>query len=235
MDRNWDNLPYGEVIYEFKYEFPKKPFNRFARILDRVSWIIATCVFVYLAYFLNEEFLLPTLDNIWAMITKYSYLLTKISNMCNTLLWLIIVFMSYVCIIIFSFCAINILFIMPRNQIFLTNKGMFVMATHLLGLWRKKRLYPYGSFSLAAHLIGGNGTLENHWQFRVCDDIDKKFSFFDFRHSRFYCIAQNNEIQDMRKFLAILRERSAEALESQGKAGKYDLKDKIKHLHRKDL
>ncbi|MGX3097743.1 hypothetical protein [Helicobacter sp. 23-1046] len=33
----------------------------------------------------------------------------------------------------------------------------------------------------------------------------------------------------------ILRERSAEALESQGKAGKYDLKDKIKHLHRKDL
>ncbi|MGX2972309.1 hypothetical protein [Helicobacter sp. T3_23-1059] len=227
---NYDKSPYGEVIYEFKYEFPKKPFNRFSRILDRVSWIIATCVFVYFAYFLNDEFLLPTLDNIWTMITKHFCLLTKISNMCNILLWLIIVLMSYVCIIIFSFCAINILFIMPRNQIFLTNKGMFVMATHLLGLWRKKRLYPYGSFSLAAHLIGGNGTLENHWQFRVCDDIDKKYSGFNFKHSKTYSITKNNEIQDIGKFLAILRERSAEALDSQGKAGKYDLCDKIRYL-----
>ncbi|MGX2972308.1 hypothetical protein [Helicobacter sp. T3_23-1059] len=32
------------------------------------------------------------------------------------------------------------------------------------------------------------------------------------------------------KLLAILRERSAEALESQGKAGKYDLCDKIRYL-----
>ena len=59
-------------------------------------------------------------------------------------------------------------------------------------------------------------------------DIDKKYSFFH-KNSSVYDFTKNDEIQDMDKVLKILREKSAEALESQGKAGQYDLKEKIRY------
>ncbi|MGX3043828.1 hypothetical protein [Helicobacter sp. T3_23-1056] len=230
MMNNYDKLPYGEVIYEFKYEFPKKFGNRLFEFWDiTIFAIIALCLPLFFNT-INDDFCIPILQTLQYKAIHNPLLLLKFDNLISVF----VLILAYGFMILYALVAVNVLFMWRNNRIILTDKGIFIKANGLL-LYKTNRFYPYGTFSFVVHSFSSVVTLCGFWQFRVCDDIDKKFSFFDFRHSRFYCIAQNNEIQDMRKFLAILRERSAEVLESQGKAGKYDLKDKIKHLHRKDL
>ena len=36
-----------EIIYEFKYAFPKGTWNRIARIIDRISLVLVAPVFVF--------------------------------------------------------------------------------------------------------------------------------------------------------------------------------------------
>ncbi|MGX2972310.1 hypothetical protein [Helicobacter sp. T3_23-1059] len=227
---NYEKSPYGEVIYEFKYEFPKKFGNRLFEFWDiTIFTIIALCLPLFFNI-INDDFCIPILQTFQYKAIYNPLLLLKLDNLIRVF----VLILAYGFMILYAFVAVNALFMWRNNRIILTDKGIFIKANGLLP-YKTNRFYPYGTFSFFVHSFSSIVTLCGFWQFRVCDDIDKKFSFFDFRHSRFYCIAQNNEIQDIKKLLSILRERSAEALESQGKAEKYDLKDKIKHLHRKDL
>ena len=224
MMNNYDKLPYWEVIYEFKYEFPKKFGNRLYRVCSAIFVILLLLFFPLFFYIFNSDFTLDTLYQIEIAFTQYYNI--NFSIVSQMLLRLLILLVIYGFGFMFMAFYINVLFIAPRSYIVLTNKGMFMKASRPFLLWRTSKFYHYGSFGFRAK-TGGHGI--TIWSIDIFD-IDKEYRLFDFRHSSMYVIVTNKEIQDMDKMLAILRERSAEALESQGKAEQYDLCDKIRYL-----
>ena len=128
--------------------------------------------------------------------------------------------------------ALRNLFVAPRGEIFLTNKGMYIKGAHQIFPWHKQRFYKYGDFGVRIKLrrVG----LTNKILLFTIYDIHTEYSFFAGGASSF-AITQNDEIQNMREFLALLREKTQEVLEAQGKAESYNLKEKIQYKHRKDF
>lgn len=82
--------------------------------------------------------------------------------------------------------------------------------------------------------ISGVGFIQATWSIKIFNIQDKQYNVFR-KNSHIYNLSQNNEIQDIRKFLALLREKTQEALEAQGKAECYNLKEKIQYKPRKDF
>ena len=192
-----------EIIYEFKYAFPKGTWNRIEEIIG---------------IFLSVVSLLSVL------------LLWSIADVMKQN---IIVFVLYHCAcVIVLFSILHILFVAPRGEILLSHKGMYIKGTHRFLLWNKQRFYKYGDFGVRIDSYS-LGLTNRVWVFTIYN-IHKKYSFFA-RDTASFTIAENNEIQDMREFLALLREKTQEALEAQGKAECYNLKEKIQHKHRKDF
>ena len=216
---NYEKSPYGEVIYEFKYEFPKKFGNRIERILDRALLVIVALVLPFFIGVINE-LCLHILQTLQYKAMHNPLLLLKFDNLTSVF----VLILAYGFMLVLVCAMYNNIIIMPRSKIVLYDKGMFIMATHLLGLWHKKKFYPYGSFGFYFTTTGYVFIISRVKIF----DIDKKYSFFH-KNSSVYDFTKNDEIQDMDKVLKILREKSAEALESQGKAGQYDLKEKIRY------
>ena len=126
----------------------------------------------------------------------------------------------------------NLLFFTPYTIISLINEGMYIKAVPYWGIWYCHRFYKYGSFGVCVYL-GGGFNYSNFWILKIYN-IHKKYSFFA-RDTTSFTIAKNNEIQDIRKFLTLLREKTQEALEAQGKAECYNLKEKIQYKPRKDF
>ena len=192
-----------EIIYEFKYAFPKETLNRGLEIVG----ILINVVALLLAPILYV--LLLALDQ--SPITPVLY--------------------GFICALIVCFALRN-LFVAPRGEILLTNKGMYIKGAHQIFPWHKQRFYKYGDFGVRIKLrrVG----LTNKILLFTIYDIHTEYSFFAGGASSF-AITQNDEIQNMREFLALLREKTQEVLEAQGKAESYNLKEKIQYKHRKDF
>ena len=192
-----------EIIYEFKYAFPKETLNRGLEIVG----ILINVVALLLAPILYV--LLLALDQ--SPITPVLY--------------------GFICALIVCFALRN-LFVAPRGEILLTNKGMYIKGAHQIFPWHKQRFYKYGDFGVRIKLwrVG----LTNKILLFTIYDIHTEYSFFAGGASSF-AITQNDEIQNMREFLTLLREKTQEALEAQGKAECYNLKEKIQYKPRKDF
>ena len=192
-----------EIIYEFRYAFPKETLNRGLEIVG----ILINVVALLLAPILYV--LLLALDQ--SPITPVLY--------------------GFICALIVC-VALRNLFVAPRGEIFLTNKGMYIKGAHQIFPWHKQRFYKYGDFGVRIKLrrVG----LTNKILLFTIYDIHTEYSFFAGGASSF-AITQNDEIQNMREFLALLREKTQEVLEAQGKAESYNLKEKIQYKHRKDF
>ena len=109
---------------------------------------------------------------------------------------------------------------------------MYIKGAHQIFPWHKQRFYKYGDFGVRIKLrrVG----LTNKILLFTIYDIHTEYSFFAGGASSF-AITQNDEIQNMREFLALLREKTQEVLEAQGKAESYNLKEKIQYKPRKDF
>ena len=192
-----------EIIYEFRYAFPKGTLNRGLEIVG----ILINVVALLLAPILYV--LLLALDQ--SPITPVLY--------------------GFICALIVCFALRN-LFVAPRGEILLTNKGMYIKGAHQIFPWHKQRFYKYGDFGVRIKLwrVG----LTNKILLFTIYDIHTEYSFFAGGASSF-AITQNDEIQNMREFLTLLREKTQEALEAQGKAECYNLKEKIQYKPRKDF
>lgn len=192
-----------EIIYEFKYAFPKETLNRGLEIVG----ILMNVVALLLAPILYV--LLLALDQ--SPITPVLY--------------------GFMCVLIVCFALRN-LFVAPRGKILLTNKGMYISGAHQIFPWHTQKFYKYGDFGVRIKLrrVG----LTNKILLFTIYDIHTEYSFFAGGASSF-AITQNDEIQNMREFLTLLREKTQEALEAQGKAECYNLKEKIQYIHRKDF
>lgn len=192
-----------EIIYEFKYAFPKGTLNRGLEIVG----ILINVVGLLLAPILYV--LLLALDQ--SPITPVLY--------------------GFICALIVC-VALRNLFVAPRGEILLTNKGMYIKGAHQIFPWHKQRFYKYGDFGVRIKLrrVG----LTNKILLFTIYDIHTEYSFFAGGANSF-AITQNDEIQNMREFLALLREKTQEVLEAQGKAESYNLKEKIQYKHRKDF
>ena len=192
-----------EIIYEFKYVFPKETLNRGLEIVGILINVVALLLTPILYV------LLPALNQ--SPITPVLY--------------------GFICALIVCFALRN-LFVAPRGIILLSNKGMYIKGAHQIFPWHKQRFYKYGDFGVRIKLwrVG----LTNKILLFTIYDIHTEYSFFAGGASSF-AITQNDEIQNMREFLTLLREKTQEALEAQGKAECYNLKEKIQYKPRKDF
>lgn len=131
--------------------------------------------------------------------------------------------------------SFNGLFFRQRNAILLTNEGMYIRSSGFLKLWYQHRFYKYGEFGFYVNWVS-SAIYTGSWIIRI-NDINTQYRHYfhnlSNKESKVYVIVDNDE-QDMKKLLEILREKTQEALEKQGKANQYDLREKIKHLHIKE-
>lgn len=216
-----------EIIYEFKYSFPKGWFNRFERIVDRIATII---VFYFSLLILTRLYNYSAIYDAMILIFSYPTYLS-LENWLVLGLYSILIPLPFL-LVLWSF---NGLFFRQRNAIFLTNEGMYIRSSGFLKLWYQHRFYKYGEFGFYVQKIGG-AIYTSNWTIRI-NDINTQYRHYfhnlSNKESKVYVIVDNDE-QDMKKLLEILREKTQEALEKQGKANQYDLREKIKHLHIKE-
>ena len=113
-----------EIIYEFKYAFPKGTLNRIARIIDRIC-----CTIILIACIILLDF----------FITEILLLVSQAVSIKDFLL------LSCMFLLLFSLFTILILHILhnlllaPCGEILLSHKGMYIKGTHQFSLWNKQR------------------------------------------------------------------------------------------------
>lgn len=108
-----------EIIYEFKYVFPKETLNRgleIVGILINVVALLLTPILYVLLPALNQSPITPVL---------YGFICALI-----------------VCV------ALRNLFVAPHGIILLSNKGMYIKGAHQIFPWHKQRFYKYGDFGV---------------------------------------------------------------------------------------
>ena len=215
-----------EIIYEFKYSFPKGKFNRFERIVDRIATII---VFYFSLLILTRLYNYSAIYDTMILIFSYPTYLS-LEN------WLVlglysICFPAPFLLVLWSF---NGLFFRQRNAIWLTNEGMYIRSSGFLKLWYQHRFYKYGEFGFYVNWVS-SAIYTGSWVIRI-NDINTQYRHYfhnlSNKESKVYVIVDNDE-QDMKKLLEILREKTQEALEKQSKANQYDLREKIKPIKKR--
>ncbi|MBD5165896.1 hypothetical protein [Helicobacter sp.] len=229
MNGNWNKSlqPHkDEIIYEFKYSFPKGWGDRVERIIDRINWLIVLLASLLFLCAFYEGIFYPTIKPIFASHFNMQTLL----GIFVLLLVFFILQLPLITMIVFS---LHTFILQPHNTFVLTSDGIYINATRGILLWKTKQFYPYGTFSLMTQNIWGLGFSQSSLAIKICDDIDKEYRLFDFKHSKFFTFAINGE-NDIKEFLQILREKTQEALQRQGRAEKYNLKEKIKDIDIKE-
>ena len=221
----WNKSPQphkDEIIYEFKYSFPKGWFYRVERLMIKlVFWV--GCLFALLMLQYQIE---STLN----FITSNLIMLQNI-EILDYIILACLCFIIYIipCLLLFLFiCAcINILFLCPYHSITLTHKGVYIKYAPLFFPYYQYKFYAYGNFSFHSYFGG-----KIFWAVRVCDDISKNYKFFDFKHSHTIPFLEYVGMQYEQEIIRILREKTQEALKKQGKAEIYNVNDRIKNIQK---